>query len=235
MANELASQQIRMTPDQINLLKNTVARGASHDELQLFVSVAQRRGLDPFTKQIHFVKRWNASSRTEEGTFQTGIDGFRLIAQRSQKYAGQLGPYWCGEDGVWTDVWLGTEPPAAAKSIVLRHDFKEPLSAVATFSTYVQLKRDGTPNAFWARMGALMLAKCAESLALRKAFPEELSGLYSDEEMMQADATPAPTTPPPTAPAPPTVLPPQAAPVRPRQSGWDEASSTPGLPWNDSR
>jgi RecT family protein len=72
---------------------------------------------------------------------------------------------------------------------VLRSDFQEPIVAIALYSEYVQKKKDGTPNSMWQKMAANQLAKCAESLALRKAFPRDLSGFYSREEMGQAEVT----------------------------------------------
>lgn len=177
-----------LTLEQVKLIKDTVARGASDEELRLFIAVCGQTGLNPFTRQIHFVKRWDSQLGREVGTFQTGIDGYRLIAQRTGQYGGQTETKWCGADGVWSEVWLKDEPPAAAKVGVYRRGIEKALWGVARWKAYHQTRKDGTPNAMWQRYDAEQLAKCAEALALRKAFPQELAGIYAHEELSTATA-----------------------------------------------
>jgi phage recombination protein Bet len=176
----------------IKLLKNHICKGATDEQIDLLVNLARIRGLDLFAKQIHGIVRkiWNSETKTKEPVMTTvvGIDGFRLQAQRSGEYQGQTVPQWCGRDLVWLEVWQGPEAPVAARIGVWRKNFREPLYAVCSFRSYAQeFENQNTKKkelaGLWATKPDVMLAKCAEALALRKAFPQELSGLYSEEEV----------------------------------------------------
>lgn len=176
---------------EIQLIKDQICRGASNEELELFVKICKRTGLDPFARQIYSVERWDNKLKRMVHQPQTSVDGLRLIAERSGKYEGQTKAEWCGEDGVWKDVWLSDKNPSAARIGVHKAGHREATYAVARWQSYAVTYRDKMSgqdklSPMWTKMPDLMLAKCAESLALRKAFPNELSGVYSGEEMEQA-------------------------------------------------
>ena len=173
--------ELTLTNDKIGLIKQTIMpEGSTNAELELFIHFAKRTGLDPLARQIYAMKN--------KGKFSilTSIDGFRLIAERSGSYAGQTIPlYYDTDSETWIDVWVKKTFPSACKVGIHRKDFIEPMYAVAHWEAYAQKKADGTIAYAWRTMPTIMLAKCAEALALRKAFPQELSGLYTPDELSE--------------------------------------------------
>jgi phage recombination protein Bet len=166
--NELA-----ITGEKLDLIKRTVAKGASDEELELFLYTCKRTGLDPLTRQIYCIKRGG------QMTTMTGIDGYRAIADRTGKYAGNDDPIFDSEQ----------KPRRATVTVYkLVEGVRCPFTSTARWDQYYPGK-----SPLWDKMPHLMLGKCAEALALRKAFPQDLSGLYTKEEMDQADVAAQPT------------------------------------------
>jgi phage recombination protein Bet len=149
--------------DQIDLIKRTIAKGATDDELKLFLAQCERTGLDPFDRQIYFIKRRVKNKKTgtweEVGQTQTSIDGFRVVAERTGEMDGQ-DVAWCDETGAWCDVWLKNTPPFAARVIAYRKACSHGFPGIARFDEYVQTFQDGNPSGLWGKMPANQLAKC---------------------------------------------------------------------------
>lgn len=168
----VTEQDDPFTKQQRELIKRQIAPGIDDGNLMLFGMVCQRTGLDPFLKQIYTIKRG------DKWTIQTGIDGYRLLAARTGQLAGIDDPIY--------DTESEANPGKASVTVWrLVAGQRCPFTATARWSEY---KPPTDPAGTWKRMPFLMLGKCAESLALRKAFPAELSGVYTTEEMAQADA-----------------------------------------------
>lgn len=169
--------------EELDLIKKTVAAGTSDLEFQLFVTIAQTTGLSPLHRQIYAIMR---NEKQQDGsykkrmTIQTGIDGYRLIASRTRQLAGIDDADYDTEDA---------PHPKWARVTVWRMVGGQrcPFTAKARWDEYVQTNKDGKSQGLWAKMPYLMLAKVAEALALRKAFPAELSSVYTHQEMAQAN------------------------------------------------
>lgn len=170
------AKQFEYSEDFVQTVKDTFAKGATDNELKLFLQTAKRTGLDPFARQIYCIKRYDGAAGGMVMGVQISIDGFRLIADRTNCYVPSREPtYTFDED-------RNLESATAYIKKLVAGTWHE-VSATAFYSEYVQTKKDGEPNSMWKKMPRLMLAKTAESLVLRKAFPAELSGLYTVEEM----------------------------------------------------
>lgn len=186
---------LELNDQAVDIIRQSIAPDLTPPELAYFVEVAKRQGLDPLKREIYAQKRFQDGK--PRITFVTGIDAFRRKAQETGDYGGKVATEWCGKDGRWRDIWLDDEAPAAARVSVKRRSHEQPTTAVALYREYVQTRRDGTPNSMWQKMPANQLAKCAEALALRQAFPDQLGGIYTGDEMGQADnPAPAPSAAP---------------------------------------
>jgi len=162
--------------EKIDLIKNLYCKDANDEELKLFLMICQKVKLDPCARQIFAVFRKDYKTNKHSMTIQTGIDGYRLIADRTGKYApGRDTEYGYDKNGniLWAKAYV--------KKMTLDGTWHE-ISATAFWNEYVVMYGNKM-STFWATKGHIMLSKCAEALALRKTFPAELSGLYTKEEM----------------------------------------------------
>ena len=163
------------TPEQVKLIKEQVAPKATDEELQLFGMVCQKHNLDPFIKQVHCVHRWDSSAQKNRMTIQISIDGFRAIAARTGQYAGSDDPLFDNE----------SNPKKATVTVYRMIDgVRCPFTATARWSEYFPGEKLGF---MWKNKPCVMLGKCAEAQALRKAFPEDTSGLFVEEELQKED------------------------------------------------
>ena len=142
-----------------------------------FIQACSRTGLDPTAKQIY------AALIGGKWTILTGVDGFRVVAQRTGHYQGQTPIQWTADGVKWVDAWLPElqdgkkgDKPAAARVGILRRGFSEPLYQVVTWAEF------GKDTGQWRNIPAHMLGIRAETHALRRAFPNDLSGLYTPED-----------------------------------------------------
>lgn len=199
MSSELTitQDQTDWTQQQVAALKQLgVSNDATQADLAIFLTQSKRTGLDPFSRQIYMIgrKQKTANGYETKQTIQVGIDGLRAIAHRVAQQCHEVfsmsDTLWADKTGTWHDVWLAAEPPAAAKVSVKRGGGV--FSAVAIFKEYAPVY-NGKPSGVWSSKPALMIAKCAEALALRKAFPSDMSGIYTDDEMSRAEDVSAPT------------------------------------------
>jgi phage recombination protein Bet len=169
---------LEFSSEQRQMIRDTFANGATDAEFAVLLEVSKARRLNPLLRQIHFVKRYDSVKRREVWATQVSIDGLRAIAERTKLYDGQ------DEPEFEYDAKGGIK---LARVKVYRKDWGRPAVGVARWEEYVQTTKEGGPTRFWRQMAHVMLGKCAEALALRKAFPEDMAGLYTPEEMAQAD------------------------------------------------
>jgi phage recombination protein Bet len=200
-AGDRADLSIRFSQDQRNIILDTCCGGAPESEAMALIAIAEARGLNPILGECYFVKRYDSQSKKDKWSVQASIDSFRIKAEQTGLYAGQDEPEYEYDQKGYVVL---------ARVKVWRKDWTRPAVGVARWEEYVQTTRDGEPTRFWKTMPHNQLAKCAEALAMRKAFPAVLSKVYVTEEMQQADNE---------APLSPAYAPDKATPVLPAPDG----------------
>ena len=202
------------TPTQMTLIKRTVAADCNESEFDLYMEMAKRVGLDPFRKQIYAIVYNKDKPAKRKMSIITGIDGFRAVAQRSGQYRpDEEEPNYTYSEDLKGDA----NPLGIEKASVTVHKYGpdknwHPVKGVAYWDEFAPLKEggewkdtgqtwddgnakktfipDGTATlqaGNWVKMPRVMIAKCAEAQAIRKGWPEDLSGVYAPEEMAQAE------------------------------------------------
>ena len=164
---------------------NIIPKGTPKAQVSVFARTCSERNLSPFSKQIYLMKR-----ETKQGTrynTQTSIDGFRSIAERTNKYAGS--DDYTFDEGIAEYQMIKDKrmkPTTATATVhkILPNQQIFPIKATVRWEEYYP---GGNQGFMWDKMPFLMLGKCAEALALRKAFPEQLGSIYINEEMQQAE------------------------------------------------
>lgn len=195
------------TGTQLGLVRRTVAQDTTDDEFSMFIEVCKRVGLDPFRKQIYCLVYNKNKPDKRKCVFITGIDGFRACAARNGDYRPDPDPPRFEYDEALKDADTNPLGIVSATVAPMKQDASGEWYPVAStvyweeFAPLVELwepdesgrrqptgrfSLDRTSN--WRKMGRVMIAKCAEAQALRKGWPEDLSGVHSPEEMDQAHA-----------------------------------------------
>lgn len=173
-----ADLSTRFTPEQRQIILDTCCGGAPAHEAAALIAIAEARGLNPILGECYFVKRYDSQAKKDKWAVQASIDSLRIKAEQTGLYAGQDEPeYEHNPEGL----------VVLARVRVWRRDWPRPAVGVARWDEYVQTTREGNPTRFWAQMPHNQLAKCAEALGLRKAFPAVLAKIYVAEEMGQAE------------------------------------------------
>ena len=181
MSTELTTTEngaLIVTNEQMDLVRKTIAPDATPEELSLYLYDCKRQNVHPLDRLLHFTKRGGRYTPI------TSIDLMRARASDTGELAGS-------DDAVFE--YSGSATPDSAKVTVYRLVAGQRYGFTATARWVEYYPGDGPPGFMWRKLSHVMLSKCAEALALRKAFPRQLAGVYSREEMDQA-GIPAPAS-----------------------------------------
>lgn len=175
----VATTESAITRAQVEVFKKAIASDLTDAETQFVLEWCRHAQVSPFLRHIHV---WKQGGKLQ---FQISIDGMRAIGMRTGKFRGRLGPFWCGADGEWRDVWLHDADPVAAKVGILWDGLDQPVWGICRIAAYK--KRQGA-GPLWNNMPDVMGAKVAEAVAWRVVSPVDMAGLYVGGELADEPA-----------------------------------------------
>ena len=176
--------------DMVRVLQNSLYPGARPESVMLALAWCRATGRDPMKKPIHIVPMWVKDAETGQGAMRDvlmpGIGTYRTDAARTGLYAGKSEPEF-GPDVTANLGGVSVTFPKWCKVTVHKTVGSEvrPFTAMEFWTeNYATAKKDtDAPNTMWRKRPYGQLAKCAESQALRMAFPDETGNTNTAEEM----------------------------------------------------
>lgn len=182
----------KFTPERIKLLRAAYGQQATDLEFEIFINHCRRLDLSPEAAQVFLIGRWDDEAKRKVHRILVSLQGLRTVAERTGKVRGMVGPMWIGRGMKdFADYWISPEPPLGAKVGIIKQGCAEPFWGFCRWDSFKQTKRGGQLSSNWKRMPEHMLAKCANAIALRAAFPDLLAGLYTDDEFGEDHASEA--------------------------------------------
>jgi phage recombination protein Bet len=167
---------VKLTP---TVIRNLICKNASDKEIKQFITLCAMQKLNPFLREAYLIKY----SDTEPASMVVGYEVFLKRAFKNQYYQGY-------KSGIldWDD-----EKKRRAFCEVFLKGYVTPIRVEVYWEEYAGKKKDGTLTKFWAKQGRTQLEKVAISQALRRAFPLDLGGLYTADEIDTVDPNELPT------------------------------------------
>lgn len=185
---ESGGEQVKLSAA---MVRNYLVNGGgsvTDQEVVMFINLCKFQHLNPFLREAYLIKYGNSPA-----TMVTGKDVFTKRAKRNPKFAGmQAGIFVLDAEKRVTEregaMALPGEQIVGGWAKVYIKDYEQPVYAAAGFDEYAGRTKDGELNSQWKSKPATMIRKVALVQALREAFPEDFEGLYSPEEIKEANA-----------------------------------------------
>lgn len=183
------------------MIKNYLVSGGgnvTNEEVMMFLSLCRFQHLNPFLREAYLIKYGDRSPATmvvskdvfikramRDPNFNGMEAGIIVFDSRTGDVTERQGTFYNRDEetllGGWAKVYM--------KNIDV------PFYESVSLEEYEGRTKEGKPNSQWATKGATMIRKVAQMHALREAFPDNLAGMYVQEEIIEAQGVQLDETP----------------------------------------